>query len=154
MLWEEMTRELECLDVNSIYAGNVNLEDIITHCRKLRHVCISLFKMKERNEEISNLLASYGDQLEYCYVENMSESELRTITNACCNAQFSANVNTCDGLYTTMRVLGSQLSKIRIGFYMNDRDSIDYDAFSHAWNECVNIRDLELWGCSVEYARQ
>lgn len=85
--------------------------------KHIRHLCrLCIRSVKSNNERISNLLASYAEQLEYCYVKDMDEIELATITSACKNVRFSAMVSTQNGVCTTLKVLGRQLEKLRVTF--------------------------------------
>lgn len=119
-----------------------------TRCRNVRRICI--YDMKNLNEKILDLLASVGDQLEYCQVEVMNEIQLTTIAGACKNVRFSATVSTLDGLCPALRVLGHQLYRIHVSFEGVIPDSA---SLTHAWNECLNVRDIEVLKCSIEHAK-
>lgn len=58
---------LESLTLSAIYSRDVELDSLKTHCANLRRIFID--QMGGRNEEVSGLLASYRNQLEYCSVE-------------------------------------------------------------------------------------
>jgi len=62
-----------------------HIENIKRHCRNLRRIWIfgSEDFSEEFNQEISDLFASYGAQLEYCHMENMNENQL---TSYCSNS--------------------------------------------------------------------
>lgn len=106
------------------------------------------------NPGISRLLASYGDQLEYCVVEDMNEGEITTIASACKNVRFSVRMYShTDNISRTLKFLRSQLEKIEIEVEVDDDESYDYNDFRKAWNECVNIRYLEFHNCNIEHAK-
>lgn len=50
-------------------------------------------------------------------------------------------------------MLGPQLEKIQNVFYPHDEGIVDFSGLESAWNECVNVRDLEVHDCGVEYAK-
>lgn len=62
------------------------IDEIKTHCRNLLLICI--YGIKDRNEEIAYILASYNNQLEYCHVEDMGEIRSPTITGSCKRFRF------------------------------------------------------------------
>jgi len=78
------------------------------------------------NPGISRLLASYGDQLEYCVVEDMNEGEITTIASACKNVRFSVRMYShTDNISRTLKFLRSQLEKIEIEVEVDDDESYD-----------------------------
>lgn len=149
--WEEIGRKLESLTLDFICSEEKKIEKIKIHCRNLRQ--IRFYKMHYRNRKISDLLASYGNQLQYCHVEGMNESELTTITGACKNVRFSANIYEHNKLYPTLKVLGRQLEKIQLDCIGAEGEIPDFGDLTDAWNECVNLRDLEFLNCSIGHAK-
>ena len=125
------------------------LEGIKTYCQNLR--CINIHGRRRLNLSISNLLASYGERLQQCHVEDMNEIELKAITSACKNARFTAMVLCGSELYSTLEVLGSQLDKI----YVDNREgSLDFRDCTNAWNGCVNLREIQVMNCCGKIARE
>lgn len=50
-----------------------------------------------------------------------------------------------------MKFLGRQLDKIALKPWHDDISSLDYGGLKDASNHCVNVRDIEVWKCSVEH---
>lgn len=146
--WSNIGTRLESLTLGSINSEGGELESITTHCRNLRRISININQESNQNDKLANLLASYGDKLEYCHIENMNESQLATITSACTNAGFSAMISEYDLIYPTVKVLGSQLEKCI--FRCPPADEIPAE-MTKAWNECANIRELEVFNCNIEH---
>ena len=142
------------LDMNVIYMhyapdAESGLEGIKTYCQNLR--CVNIHGRRRLNLSISNLLASYGERLQQCHVEDMNEIELKAITSACKNARFTAMVLCGSELYSTLEVLGSQLDKI----YVDNREgSLDFRDCTNAWNGCVNLREIQVMNCCGKIARE
>lgn len=113
-LWETVGSRLRCLSLSAMYPEDVGLENFKTHCANLRR--ISMGQMKSQNEEVSHLLASYGDQFEYCEIEEMNERELTPITTACKNVRFSASLPAKNGLSRSLQILGGLLEKITVTY--------------------------------------
>ena len=129
----------------------MELGRIKTHFPNLRS--ISIDQMEQRNEEISDFLASYGEKLEYCYVSNTNESELETIANACKNVRFCAQVRKNKFIIPNLKILGRQLENIKIWDGQGDDGVLDIDGFTGAWAGCVNIQDPDVHLCTIKMAK-
>lgn len=129
--------------------GVEEIRNIKTHCRNLRRVCI--YGLERYNAEISDLLASYRNQLTFCRVENMSESELLHLTRACKNARFCARVTEAHALLPSLGALGDKIESARVDF--RGRDYGDWRALANAWNGCCNMREVTFFSCDGEDAR-
>jgi len=147
-LWDGFGEKLEVLALRLGDGEDIEFGVIKTNCPNLRR--ISMYGMCELNEGIAMLLSSYGDQLEYCHVEYMDESEVTIITSVCKNARFSAIVSSVHAMYLTLKVLAYRLNKMKYSPVYEDRDFLNYEDLTNAWNACVNIGDLSLRGCSIE----
>lgn len=159
-LWEYIGKRLEYLTLCCIFNNQeeIEIEKIMTYCRNLRQIRIN--HLWKRNKEISNLLTSYGDQLEYCHAESMNEGELTSITSACKNVRFSATLLASNGM-DTLNILGSRLEVLNVTYrsfwldYLFCGESIYFGEWfvSNPWNKCVNIRTLKIDNCSIQHAR-
>jgi len=165
---QDIGDKLECLKFHSsddddhsdsatLFRSTWDMEAIAKYCRNLRSFTFNDAADYENtwNDAISSLLASYGDQLEYCEVKNMYDDDLTTITSACKNVRFHVSVsNDEENIYPTLKVLGSQLDKIEVDLSSDGDESPDYYSdLRNAWNECVNVRELDAMNCNIEHAK-
>lgn len=144
--WRKVGPTLEYLSLSFYNMEVEEIGKIQAYCRNIRHICI--YGLGRYNTEISDVYASYGDQLMYCNVQNMCENDLRRITAACKNARFSVNINEDGALYPALAVLGHQLDHARVDF--RGYDYGDYGDITNAWNGCSNVREVLFICCEVE----
>jgi len=151
--WEKVGDNLEKLTFFCAETDSVDhLENIEIQCRNLRH--IDILGSTYRYEQISKLLCSYGEQLEFAYLYNMYESELCNVVNACKNCRFHFGSSYAPlrifPILPSLRILGHQLESTHIYYGYLDLEERYSNQMTSVWNECVNLRRLHVEDCNVE----
>lgn len=80
------------------------LTQLQNHSRKIRRLYVDGF-LSHRGQ-ISELLGSYGEQLESACLHDMSASELLKFVNACKNCRFHLRTSLGGALLPSLRILG------------------------------------------------
>lgn len=149
-LWEKVGDTLESLTLKCVERVSVDqIENIGKFCRTLRH--LEFFDSGHRSTkfstQLSQLLCSLGEQLEFAYLYDMHESDLLNIAKSCNNCCFHLRTPFGSPVLPSLFILGHQLESARIGYGSNERD---FDKWTFAWDECVNLRELRVDFCNVD----
>lgn len=90
------------------------------------------------NPLYSHLLSSYGHQLEYASVRDMSQIELKTVVEACPNAQFELAVDR-SSLLPALNIIGRQLDR---AFLYRSGGGCVQEELGRAWKRCSNLKEI------------
>lgn len=138
------------LETLVIFGGTIpnnQYDDIRRYCPNLKRISMQGRTNLETNK-VSRFLSSYGEQLEYAYLRDMSERQIFRVANACPNAQFHLQDYSNGVTAASLYVLGNRLEEITVsGFYMEDRH---HSEWTNAWDECKNLRKLTVSNCNLQ----
>lgn len=82
--------------------------------------------------------------MERAFLENMGDSELNLIANACKKARFDTLILDESNLRPTLEILASQLKSIDFGFSCSDLGNL-----ANAWSGCMNLKAIMLGHCDL-----
>lgn len=148
MGWQNAGRMLEKLTLYGVSFSRDQLQSLRNHWNNLKHIHISSWQSE--NAIIAEFIASYGEQLELVYVNNMAEGELNLVAGSCINARFHAFICTEHLLIPTLRILGPRLDNILIICIINGFNKEEWEA---AWKLCTSLRVLDTSLLKVEEIR-
>ena len=83
--------------------------------------------------EIANVLVSYGSQIEFALLCNMTESQLSDVTEACLNARFGFEDIGVNSFAAALKIIGPRL--YTASFREVDNGTHDIDELTNAWNK-------------------
>lgn len=128
-LWIAVGKNLEILEI--LKSKRYALKDIRAYCRKL--TVIQIHHTDGHEIEYMNLLASYGDQLEYAVVPQTLSSHTITLVRECTRAAFYLKIHHPSSNDTlSLKALGYRLEKILV---------VDpaYASSRLCWDPCTGI---------------
>lgn len=138
---------LQSLTVTGFYLPVEQILDIETRCRNLKRVRIQAIKDDEKLA-VANLLASYGDGLEWAYVRDLSTAQLQRVVDSCENARFHLNIVNYDTGLTAISIIADKLQSLSVNVGAYDGA---LPAFGPAWLTCGNLEELNIVGCRNEH---
>jgi len=146
-VWEKIGSTLETLDITFIWAVSYgtfpdDVGKIQKYCRALKRITVTTTTNHEPDmiSALSQLLTSYGKQLEYASVFDFPELELKTLVEACPNAEFELVVkHTC--LLTALQILGLQL---KMAIIHNTKGVYKHEELARGWKSCSNLDDISF----------
>lgn len=152
-LWERVGCTLESLTIGNfgITAEEIpwQIGRIGRYCRNIRRISIQDVS-EEGNTAISQLLASYGEQLQYAKIHYMNEAQWGRVLRVCTNARFHVIAMGTHSLLPTVNIVGRQLEKVLVASRTFVGDVAD---FTRAWDKCVNLRELYVQVGLLEHIR-
>jgi len=129
--------------------GDNDVGMIKLHCPNLKSISLE-DENRVFSPDITRLLASYGDLLENARLSYLHEEQIRNVTTACPNARFHLFVDVEYGLSpSALNLIGSRLDGVRINF-RSIFTNVDLVEWANAWNQCVNLRHLNITPRKVE----
>jgi len=145
---------MESLTIHNFSLPVYQIEKIQESCRLLKRISL-LGRGDDRNmarkmaitRAITRLISSYGAQLEWAHLRDFPEDQLKLIVEACTNAAFHVDVSRPGALFPALRTVGKQLDVIRV--YPTQHEPVT-DVLTEAWNNCVNLREVELFLTTVD----
>ena len=104
-------------------------------------------------DAISKLLVSYGSQLEWAHLGGrITADHLRDVTRACTKARFQLYVREMEALVPALSLVAGQLENIGVSLTAGD-GVYGMNQVTAGWDRCVNLRQLQLWDCSVDHVQ-
>ena len=140
---------MEKLNVYDVYTSADEIGNIKKHCKNLKSISLEGEAQYGEDAEIAHLLISYESQLEYALINGMSTYYLGEVVKACPNASFHLKHFPSDDPVDSLKLIGSRLKAISIyGCH-----SSNWDEWTKAWNECINLQELYNYQCNVMEAK-
>lgn len=96
-----------------------HLENIQEHCKKLLH--LDSHSSVDYQVQMSKLLCSYGEKLEYANLYGMGENEIRGVVNVCLNARFYLQPPVNSQVLPLLQILEHQSIMLRSAITMNSK---------------------------------
>lgn len=148
-LWQGIGYSLERLVLSETIHPVDEAAGIKQHCRNLKSISRK-WDDDDALDAIADLLASYGDQLEYAYLSNTNEVQLKEVADACPIARFRYK-DLDDGIsLSAMMIIGPRLEVItRTDFEIDREDLLEWES---VWDDCMNIWELHIVRCESEVA--
>lgn len=144
-LWETIGDTLEFLRIRELKYGNETIMRIEKYCRKLTSVHIE--KMEDCETIYLECLRSFGSQLEFASIPDISKVDLKDTVKSCAKARFKLFPCHVD-LGRTLNVLGDQLEDVMCLNY--DRLLSDSEI---EWAPSRNLLWVQLKLCNEKHIR-
>jgi len=141
---------IENLETLTICGGTPRgneFKQILERCFNLKRVSIKGPIMLQN--EFTRFIASYGDQLQYAYLRDMSTNQILRVASACQNARFHLQDYKYGLSVAAITAIGDRMEEITIsGFYIRSDDNPEW---VNAWNKCTNLRRLNISNCRLKH---
>jgi len=148
-LWRRIGPSLETLILHHVIPEENEVSDIKEHCRNLKSISIGGGTYEE-NSALANLLASYGGQLKYAHLYEMSKDQMRTVVDACPNARFLLRMVDIQSFRAALNMIGSRLAVTKTFMFTINHD---FDIWKNMWDNCAHLRELDIYLMDMEYVR-
>lgn len=126
IVWENVGSKLESLSVSQVRFSEDVLKRMREQWNPLKRIGIYY--------DITQMVSSYGDQLDFVCVYDMPEHELNHTAESCMNSRFRTFVNLSDILLHTLRILGPRLQSIVT--YPDFGNQVHSEEWAAAWSLC------------------
>lgn len=145
MFWENLGHKLEKLSIVVAENNEGEISLVEKYCRNIKWIRAT-GTHRAANERISECIASYGKQLEYAYLWDMTSAQLSRIKSACPAARFAACVMGGD-LRSSLDILGDQLKEISAKFAPNWTEEEGEVLLSTVhWDASRDLREASFFG--------
>lgn len=144
-LWEKIGSCLEKLQINHSISAPNGLDNIKQHCPNLKSIRMEANERKDV-KAVANLMAFYGDQLEFADLSYLNQHQLKRVSRACPNARFHLDVSD-DLTVARLNIVGPRLESISLTVVKMGKST---DEWKEAWSMCVNLRELVIHHGTVQ----
>lgn len=148
-LWWRIGRNLTSLTIRGVYYEICDIGDIEMHCRNLTRVSIQ-GSMDEEGKDVANLLVSYGEQLEFADLYELSEGALVDVAASCRTARFRIWNNRQGISLAALNAVSTRMEKITMNRFEIAGDATEW---KHSWGKCVNLRQFRGRICTIEHLK-